>query len=269
MKTRLFCILVALTLARVGQSQWRLDVHVELPNITQVSSDGNQYVYFATKSGIVHRYGLNGDYHQVFSPTRIGAVKQMDVISQFKLLLFYEQYQEYVVLDRYLTRPTYYRLDRYPIGFASTMAVDRQNRVWVLDAGGYLLLRLDEIQGSISETMSLAKLFEQRDVEVQDLKFMDGYLYLVTAQNGLYVLDNFGNFISHIDVPVSANFGFYQGNYYYQVENHLYMIDLTNGQKTMVELPMADGVVGLYVGEFVVMVSSKGFDIYKYLRTNK
>ena len=74
-------------------------------------------LYIADDQGDIKRYNAQGELQQVFSPTKIGNISNIEAWTSLRILVFYEEYQEYVILDRFLNQTSSYSFAPEHIGF--------------------------------------------------------------------------------------------------------------------------------------------------------
>ncbi|MFY0625196.1 MAG: hypothetical protein JXR07_02795 [Reichenbachiella sp.] len=245
--------------------QWTIVNEVFLKNIDQYDQDQLGNIYLSTENGDIKKYNDKGSLLAEYSSSASSKVHQLAAISQLKVLVFYENLQEYVILDRYLRSPARYSIQEFEIGFVSEIAANFQQNVWVVDRSDFTLKMLDVNRNMIVEKKSLARILNQNEAEISSLIIHQNRLYLTDAHNKVYIFDSIGNFEMSI-VPVNnGNFQFYQDYTYYVNQDDLILKNLYNESETSVELPLQKMEKILFNDQRLVHFTSNGFVIYKYL----
>lgn len=156
--------------------------------------DNLDNLYIITPQDQLKKYNTNGDSVAVFNGVRkYGKLYSVDVSNPMKLLLFYKDFSNIVILDRLLSVRTTVDLRQNNILQASAIGASYDNKIWIFDSYEYKLKKLDEQGNLLQETPDFRVLFEQAVVP-QQIMDRDGLLYLYDSVNGLFVFDYYGSF---------------------------------------------------------------------------
>jgi hypothetical protein len=162
--------------------------------VTDAVLDNLDNLYFITPQDQLKKYNANGDSVAVFNGVRrFGKLHAVDVSNPMKLLLFYRDFSNIVILDRLLSLRGTVDLRQNNILQVSAVGASYDNKIWVFDSYDYKLKKLDEQGTLLQETPDFRVLFEQSIVPRQILD-RDGLLYLYDSANGLFVFDYYGTF---------------------------------------------------------------------------
>lgn len=156
--------------------------------------DNLDNLYIITPQDQLKKYNTNGDSVAVFNGVRkYGKLYSVDVSNPMKLLLFYKDFSNIVILDRLLSVRTTVDLRQNKILQASAIGASYDNKIWIFDSYEYKLKKLDEQGNLFQETPDFRVLFDQPVIPQQILD-RDGLLYLYDSANGLFVFDYYGTF---------------------------------------------------------------------------
>lgn len=246
-----------------AQSQWQEINKQSLVGIVKFDQDQIGNIYTATAGGDVNKYTAMGELLFQYSPTRTGLVHHVDATTQLRVLVFYEDLQEYVLLDRYLRSPVTYRLQDFGIGYISDIALNLQQNVWVVDQSDFTLKLLDPSRNMILEKVSLAKLLNQESAEIVTLRVHQNHLYLYDENKGLLVFDSIGNYQGALEVQGIPKF--IKDELYYEKDDKLIIQNIYSEETRQFKLPINCREKNLYNLDRLVHISNQGFVIYKYL----
>lgn len=164
----------------------------------QIDNLGN--LYLVSEEGQVKKLSPQGDSLAVFNGVRrFGKLTSIDVSNPLKVLLFYKDFAQVVVLDRFLAQQFTIDLRRQGIQQPVAAALSFDNKVWVFDAWSNQLKKLDDGGNLLLETPDLRAIFPGglRPVEILD---QNNWVYLHDTTNGLFVFDYYGNFKRKVPV---------------------------------------------------------------------
>ena len=97
--------------------------------------DNLDNLYIITVQEQLKKYNANGDSVAVFNGVkRFGKLYAVDVSNPMKLLLFYKDFSNVVILDRLLAVRSTIDLRQHNILQASAIAISYDNNIWVFDS---------------------------------------------------------------------------------------------------------------------------------------
>src|SRR5690606_18924570 len=122
--------------------------------------------------------------------------------------------QEFRFLERFLTHITTQKLDCDIYARLATPSSD--NNLWIFDDKDHSLKKSNLNHFDAEILTSLNNLFGGT-FQVSHLREYQNFVFLSDAKNGIYVFDNFGNFIKQLPFSGASYFNFHK--------NELYFID--------------------------------------------
>lgn len=195
---RVICVLSAVFLSVCGRAQIA-DTSFSLVktyrgDVVGAAVDNLDNLYILSSTGQVKKFGPNNDSVGVFNGVRAyGKLTAIDVSNPLKPLLFYKDYSNVVVLDRFLATRASLNLRRYNVVQPSAIGLSYDNNIWVFDQYDNKLKKIDEAGAVLMQTDDFRTLFGQ-SLAPQKIINDGGLVYLADSAVGIYVFDNYGTF---------------------------------------------------------------------------
>ncbi len=171
--------------------------------------DRQGQVYIADDRGNIDLYDQDGQWKLNYSPAQITNVTMLDSWNALRILVFYEDFQEIRILDRFLSPGPVYQLQDMGIGYASLATFTGENHFWILDQQEQGLARIDGRNFNRIGFTSFDLLF---DTDILDFTWMQEYqnlLFISEANKGILLFDNFGNYKTTIPAKGVDYFSFF------------------------------------------------------------
>jgi len=211
---------------------------IPLSSPTTISQDRNGRIYFLDPLRNLLRLDTLGRPLDTFSPPTRGRIGSIEAWNPMKILLFYEDRQALLLLDRFL-RPisnTDLRdLNYEGIARAATPAAD--DGIWLFDETNLTLSKLDLRLRKVTVETPLNLILDRERFDVRQLREYQNMLYLLDYNNGIYVFDNLGNYKKSIPLNGLGYIGFRGNELYFVQDGQLHFYDLYTSTKRTVALP--------------------------------
>jgi len=163
-------------------------------DIKGAAIDNLDNLYIISSTGQVKKFSAKGDSIGVFNGVRnYGKLQTIDVSNPLKPLLFYKDFSNVVVLDRYLANRASLNLRQYNILQPSAIGLSYDNNIWVFDQYDNKLKKIDEGGNVLLQTDDFRQLFNQ-SLSPQKIINDNGLVYLADSASGIFVFDNYGTF---------------------------------------------------------------------------
>ncbi len=189
----LFVLASFCTRAQVADSGFTL-IKTYKGDITNAAVDNLDNLYIISSTGQVKKFGPKGDSIGVFNGVRnYGKLTAIDVTNPLKPLLFYKDFSNVVVLDRFLAARVSLNLRKFNILQPSAVGLSYDNNIWVFDQYDNKLKKIDESGNLLSQTDDFRSLFGQ-SFAPQKIINDDGFVYLADSTSGIFVFDNYGTY---------------------------------------------------------------------------
>lgn len=199
-------ILLAFTQFSFAQADTSFRLVKTFPGeIADAAIDNLDNVYILTTTDQLKKYNASGDSLAVYNNVRrYGKVYSLDVSNPLKVLLYYKDFSNIVVLDRLLAARSTIDLRRKNMLQVSAMGQSYDNNIWVFDAYDNKLKKIDDEGVILLETPDLRQVFDQ-GIAPQQIIDQNNQVYLYDATNGLFVFDHYGTFKRKIPVSGWSN----------------------------------------------------------------
>ena len=224
---------------------------IRLNDWKMVKMDNAGYMYMVMTNGDLTRRTPGSDTtSMIYSPVRKTRISLLDVSNPLRTFLFYEDLQEYVILDRFLTETGRYRLNSLT-PYAGMVAPAINNQLWLVDMVDFSIKKVDPQRDEVVIRIPLPQILDPDDSDFTYMREYQNLLFLVDLNSGIYLFDNLGNVMRRIDRAAVAYLNFDQNTMYYQLENDpetLYLENFYTGKEEKRALPAAARTVLLKSG---------------------
>lgn len=225
-----------------------------------VSIDRSDHIYVGGGKGNVYKYNKSGELLFTYSPQKPGNIKSIEAWSTLNTFLFYEGLQEFSFLDRFLTLLTTQKLANDVYARLATISSD--NNIWVFDDQDYALKKINlnyfepEILTSLTNVVG-------SDFQGSHLREYQNFVFLSDGGKGIYVFDNFGNFIKKLPFNKISYFNFYKNELYFLNNSTITFYDIYTTESRFVEIETDEKYIfALFADNMLCMVSKSSLDIY-------
>lgn len=169
-------------------------VVIRLPNsncLVRTDEIGNTFV--VNKEEIL-KYNATGTFMKRYSNKRFGNITTIDCTNPLKLLVYYKDFQQLLILDNQLT-PNSDPISLEELGFEQTdlVCVSVNNSFWLYNKQNNELVRLNEQLQPIVKTGNLKQIL-QTNLVPNLIKEHNGYLYMNCPDEGVLLFDIYGTF---------------------------------------------------------------------------
>ena len=189
----LSCLVSAFAAAQITDSSFSL-VKTYKGDVAGAALDKLDNLYIIYSNGQIKKFGAKGDSVGVFNGIRnYGKLHTVDVSNPLKPLLFYKDFSNVVVLDRFLANRASINLRQYNILPPSAIGLSYDNNIWVFDQYDYKLKKVNEAGDLLLQTDDFRTLFNQ-NFAPQKIINDNGFVYLADSANGIFVFDNYGTY---------------------------------------------------------------------------
>lgn len=169
-------------------------------DIRRFSVDELNNVYLVDKKNGITKYNAEGDSVAFFQQISLGPVGAMDVTDPMRILVYYPNFLQVVMLDRMMAPLNHVDLKMLGIRQPTAVAVSRDGSFWVYDYLQVKLIKLDRQYKNVAQSNDLRILLN----EVPKFEMMfekDNELWAYDKDKGLFIFNRFGDFLSKIELP--------------------------------------------------------------------
>lgn len=232
--------------------------------VSSISIDQDGNVYTVNKSGTLTKWDLTGSPLLTFSPPKLGSVTLLEAWQGLRPFLFYRDFQEFILLDRFLTSSSNYDFPSLGIGYVQLATLGFDNNLWVIDVNDFSLKKIDLLYKAIINNTSLEFLLKPDLHEINFMREYQNLLFINDEITGIMVFDNFGNYLRSIEVSGLTQLGFFKNEAYYLKNQKLNFIDIYNQEARAIDLiELGELELVLYFGQYMTIYGDSRLKFYK------
>lgn len=230
-----------------------------------VSMDRLGNVYVADRKNNLRKYDATGKLVTTFSPPGTGHIALIEAWNPAKILLFYDDQQKIIFLDRFLTPVATTRLSDYVDGLIKTASFSTDNKIWAFNESNFSLHKLDLQYPEASRAVPLDLMLNKQQYDIRLVREYQNNVYLVDRLSGIYVFDNLGNYQKKLPFTGLTYVGFQGDELYYLSGGKIHFFHLYTLQQRTMELASV-GANGSYlqalIGDSVIyLISESGLEV--------
>lgn len=247
---------------------WKLVRLIKLPNPGAASLDRRGALYVADADNNLRQYGPEGLPLNTYAPAQPGHVAQVEAWNVTNTLVFNDDRQQLVLLDRFLTPITEVRLADFLDGTVRVATLAPDNRIWLLDESSLVLREYDPNTQLVIQNTPLDLIIGRARPDFRFLRQYQNNTYLVDRNTGIYVFDNLGTYKKKLPFTGLSMVGFRGDELYYYEGGALHFAHLYNLTERRVTLPASvppAEVRQVLVGEaYAYIFTAAGISVYQY-----
>ncbi len=190
---------------------------IRIKEPVQVSADRYGNIFIADKNGAITKYKNNGDSITAYSPAIRANITLLEAWAMLETAVFYQENQELVIFDRFLTLKQSIKIDDTMAGFARLATLAADGNIWIFDEVDFSLKKYNTRTKTIILHTPCDLLFQKKEYNLLFIKELNNLVYLVDKNNGVFLFDNFGNYKKSIYIA-DANAVFIANDYIYALQ---------------------------------------------------
>lgn len=219
---------------------------IDRPTTISIDRLGNFYI--ATNKGALKKYSADLKFQLEYAPQKNGKISLAEAWNPLRVLVFYENFQEYLFLDRFLT--TSNRFDLRPLtDYAAMVTPSVDNNIWLVDLTDFGLKKYNIQFRQFTIQTPFDLLLDPGNYEISHIREYQNLVFVSDKKSGILVFDNLGNYLRTIKHKGVNYFNFLANEIYFLEQNMLVYYDIYNQNKRLVSLPES--------GDFVLSNDSK------------
>ena len=253
--------------AALAPQPWKFVRLIKLPNPGVASLDRRGALYVADADNNLRQYSPEGLLLNTYAPTQPGHVAQVEAWNVTTTLVFNDDRQQLVLLDRFLAPIGEVRLADYLDGTVRAATLAPDNLIWLLDESNLVLREFDPATLRLVQSTPLDLIIGRTRPDFRFLRQYQNNTYLVDRTTGVYVFDNLGNYRQKLPFTGLSAVGFRGDELYYYQGGAVHFYHLYRLAERRVALPagLDPGTVRqVLVGEeFVYIFTALGIAVYQ------
>jgi len=231
----------------------------------QVSLDRYNYLYMSDEKGNIKKYDEEGKFQVLYSPVKVSNIALLEAWNTIKVFLFYREYQEYVMLERFLTTKQNYVLDPIAIGFARMATLASDYNLWIFDDTDFSLKKYDQQYNKVLFSTPLDLLLKPKEYDIRHMREYQNQLFLSDLNSGVMVFDIFGNYKKRIPFQGISYFSFYNDYLTFISGTQIVWFDLYGLSEIRFPLPtLKTYSQAIVTAKYTYLFSKEGMDIFTY-----
>jgi hypothetical protein len=220
---------------------------VTIKEASKVTADRYYNLYVVDQHENIQKYDKEGEFLLTYSPSKPGEITLIEAWNSIRIFAFYKDFQEFVLLNRFLVAMPNYKIDQEAIGFARLATIAADNQLWVMDDVDFSLKKYDlETQKTTLKT-PLELILKAKDYHINFMREYQNLLYINDKNSGILVFDNMGNFKKKIALTAIGSFNFINEELYYLKNNKIYFFNVYTFEERSINLPEGINVTNVIV----------------------
>ncbi|WP_460502793.1 hypothetical protein, partial [Hymenobacter agri] len=246
---------------------WKLLRTIKLPNPGAASLDRRGALYVADADNNLRQFGPEGLPLSTYAPAQPGHVAQVEAWNVASTLVFNDDRQQLVLLDRFLAPISEVRLGDVLDGTVRVATLAPDNFIWLLDESTLTLREFDPNTLREVQHTPLDLLIGRSRPDFRFIRQYQNKTYLVDRSTGVYVFDNLGSYQKKLPFPGLSLVGFRGDEMYFLEAGALRFFHLYNQTERRVALPAGldpAAVRQVLVGEtYAYIFTAAGVAVYQ------
>ncbi|MDQ2794373.1 MAG: hypothetical protein M3Y12_10260, partial [Bacteroidota bacterium] len=246
---------------------WKLLRLIKMPNLGAASLDRRGALYVADADNNLRQYGPEGLPLNTYAPAQPGHVAQVEAWNVASTLVFNDDRQQLVLLDRFLALISEVRLGDVLDGTVRVATLAPDNFIWLLDESTLTLREFDPNTLRAVQNTPLDLIIGRSRPDFRFIRQYQNNIYLVDRSTGVYVFDNLGNYKKKLPFPGLNMVGFRGDELYFLEAGAIRFFHLYNQTERRVALPAGvdpAAVRQVLVGEtYAYIFTAAGVAVYQ------
>ena len=218
------------------QKEWQIFKKNDNVNCRLFETDALGDIFVATTRNEILKFDDTGYFEGSYANKKFGTITSIDATNPFKLLMYYNDFQTILLIDRLLNPIVTISLGNYSVAQTQGVAASDDGSIWVYDAGARQFLKfvLD------NNTVSLANTFvinNSNRFNCEEMVVNTSGIYINDKQKGIFHFDLFGRLVEQLDIRNASHFQMIDNAIYYTDATGFYVYAMTTKTKTLINMP--------------------------------
>jgi hypothetical protein len=236
-----FMMMILLLSLKVNAQEYQFIAKIDTAaKIVNLDNLGNLFV--VTPKNEVLKFNPQGKFLWNYTNKTFGEVSQIDVTDPLRVILYYEGYQQIVVLNNNLSELCKFTFNQNPNQQITLVASANNNGFWVYDQ---LNRELRKLTNYFIDDLKSGNIYQRNGFDMQ-ANFMltdDQYIYINDAKEGVRIFDRFGNFFKTAVVYPKNNFEVNDNEIYFMKDSALMKYNINTYQLSKIDLPIKESFI--------------------------
>lgn len=235
-------IFIAATLLMVSgkfhaqERMWKVDQTISISAERAILDQLNNV--YVLRKGEVIKLDAKGKELSRYSNKLIGEDVLLDVTNPLKVLLYSPEQMRLITLDSRFGEMNE-QVNFFQSGYEqiSLVATSHSNGMWLYDPIDFKLIRLNKSMDEERTSLNLAQLFKV-NLYPTDLIEINNKVYMTDPNHGVFVFDNFGNYLRKIPIKGIRKVVISDDRLFYMNKESLRALNLLDSSEEIVTIEM-------------------------------
>lgn len=236
---------------------------IPFSHVSFVTTDklGNTFVIIGNQ---VLQFDPNGKPLTNFSKSNIGSLRSLDASNPMKIMLFYPDFAQLVILNSKLAEQATINLRTAEINQPIVACNSENGGFWIYDNDDDQLKKLDLNLQIIFQSGNLTQTLGYK-VQPRFILESGGYVYMNDPENGILIFDLFGTYFKLLPFKGLKSFQVVDQNILFVKSNKLFRYDSKVAVEEEVLLPPHDSVLNARIeGQQLYLLTSDSLNFYSF-----
>jgi hypothetical protein len=168
------------------------------------TTDKLQQIYLVSLENEIIKITSDSTVLGQYSNKKFGEIASIDATNPFNILVYYQDFQTLVTLNRSMTETGVYNLADLNVSQAGPVAVGEDNSIWLYDLGTSKLLKFIT-EGNVIR-LANTNIMQFKGEKPNKLLVKDGVVYMNAPENGIFAFDLYGKFTHKYELKGLTDF---------------------------------------------------------------
>lgn len=219
-------------------------------------------IYLVNPKNEVLKYNKKGKLLWNYTQNSFGNISEIDVTDPLRVVLFYQDMQQMVVLNNTLNEISRYSFTDNVSNFISTIATANNNGFWVYDQ---INRQLKKLTNNFIDDINTGNIYQRDDINasVNYMIFENNYLYLNDVNKAIHIFDGYGNYYKTALVKTPQYFSVAGNNLFYLEGNFLIRYNFLTFKTDKYALPIQNLACNIFLkNEHLIILTEKGLSLW-------
>ena len=220
--------------------------------------------FYAVEDNRITKFDKMGAKLQTYEEVKYGKIGSIDISNPMKIVVYYPDFMQAVLLDRFLAYFTTYNF--FDLGYQNVTAVGSSSDgyLWFYDNLTFTLKKVDQT-GKVQIQSQPVNQLINTVITPNFIMEKSGQVYVNDPAVGVLVFDNFGAYYKTIPVKGLERFQIFQEQFVYSEKGKLKSYNPVTFDAKMISLPDTVGIKQAVIEkERIGIVRADRIDFYKY-----
>lgn len=219
-------------------------------------------IYFV-KGDVLEKYDSQGKFLKSYSNKLLGNITYVDVSNPFRVLVFYESFQQVIILDNMLV-PSANTVLFELLGYKhiSLVSSSHNNGMWIYDKENFQLIRIDKNFQSVSKSDNIVLQIATASLNPSFLLECNNKVFLCDTAMGILIFDIYGNYSKTIPITGLSAFQVSNDDIIYFKDQKLKSYNMKTLSGSEINLPTTDVLYARSEKEKLYLLKQKLLEIY-------